>query len=255
MIDKGVIFKTLSDLGLSSNDLVMIHGDAGPAAQLEFRKGENPLTEFFNILCAFFSDGTILVPSFSYSSTKNVVFDPLATKSEVGLFSETFRNYPNVLRSLHPIFSFSVYGAHKEFFLNTTLTDCFGVNTIFDEFYKMNGKIVCIGCGVDRITFVHYVEQQLSAPYRYFKNFEGVVIVDGIKCPVNTRYFVRDQVIDARTDLSLLQAYAMSKNKMAQIALGRFPVLSISACDFYDIAKELYVANKYSLVKQRFINA
>ena len=125
MINKETIYKTLSDLGLSSNDIVMIHGDAGPAAQIVSTDGENKLTEFIRILVSYFSSGTILVPSFSYSFTKNEPFDPLLTKSEVGLFSESFRNYTNIARTSHPIFSFSIYGKDKQKFIDASLTDCF----------------------------------------------------------------------------------------------------------------------------------
>jgi aminoglycoside 3-N-acetyltransferase len=255
MINRESIFMALSDLGLTPNDIVMIHGDAGPSAQIEYRSGENQLTKFIKTLCSYFSNGTVLVPSFSYSSTKNEIFDPLLTKSEVGLFSESFRNITDVVRSPHPIFSFSIYGKNKDLFLNTSLIDCFGDNTIFDEFYKANGKILFIGCSLDRATFVHYIEQQLNVPYRYFKNFQGCVIINGIKRDVITRYFVRNLDIDATVDLSLLKSTALSEKNLFQSNLGRFPIECISARDFYFCAKKLYASNQYSLIKQRFINA
>jgi aminoglycoside 3-N-acetyltransferase len=255
MINKEIIYKTLSDLGLSSNDIVMIHGDAGPAAQIVSTDGENKLTEFIRILVSYFSNGTILVPSFSYSFTKNEPFDPLLTKSEVGLFSESFRNYTDIARTSHPIFSFSIYGKDKQKFIDTSLTDCFGTGTIFDEFYKKNGKILCLGCSLDRATFIHYVEQQLGVPYRYFKNFKGEVFLNGTKHKITTQYFVRDLRIDATTDLSLLKDNAMRTNNLIKSNLGRFPISCISSYDFYRIAKDLYDSDPYSLIKQRFINA
>jgi len=254
MISKEIIFKTFSEMGLSSNDVVMIHGDAGPAAQIKCNAGESQLAEFIRILVCFFSNGTVLVPSFTYSSIKNESFDPLLTESKVGLFSEYFRHYSGVTRSSHPIFSFSVYGKNKDKYIDTSLNDCFGVGTTFDEFYKANGKILCIGCSLDRSTFIHYVEQKINVSYRYFKNFQSSVITNGSKHELVTRYFVRDLNLDTSTELSLLKTNALSSNKLIESNLGRFPVTSISAHDFFYIANELYKTNPYSLINQRICN-
>jgi aminoglycoside 3-N-acetyltransferase len=255
MINKETIYETFYNLGLSSGDVVMIHGDAGPSAQIASHNGNNKLNEFIEILVSYFANGTILVPSFTYSSTKNQPFDPLNTKSDVGLFSESFRSYAGVVRTHHPIFSFSIYGENKTRFIDATLNDCFGINTVFDEFFKANGKILCIGCSLNRATFVHYVEQSLDVSYRYLKKFQGEVVIDNVGRSIVTEYFVRDLAIDATTDLSKLRDVGMQSGVLIETSLGRFPISCISAHEFYRIAKDLYELNPYSLIKQRLINA
>lgn len=250
MLNKKNIFKILSKLGLSSSCIVMIHGDAGPAAQIRSKKNQNKLDEFIKIILAFFSEGTVLVPTYTYSSIKSKNFNPDTSKSELGQFSEFFRIYPGVVRTSHPIFSFSVYGKNKEIFLNTKLSDCFGNGTIFDKFYKFNGKILCIGCSIDRSTFVHYVEQKIKVSYRYFKNFYFNLIIKGIKKKIKTKYFVRRLSFKTEVDLSLLKIMALKSNTLKQCNIGRFPISSISSQSFFRIAKNLYDLNPYSLIKQ-----
>lgn len=255
MINKEIIFKIFSDLGLSSDDVVMIHGDAGPAAQISYKNGPDKLTEFIEIITSYFVNGTVLVPSFTYSLTKNESYDPLHTQSNVGLFSEAFRRCHGVSRTLHPIFSFSIYGKNKQKFTDANINDCFGVGTVFDEFFKIDGKILCIGCSLDRVTFIHYVEQQLGVPYRYFKNFHGEIIVNNISQKVTTQYFVRDLNVDATAELSLLRNSALKSGDLVQSSIGRFPVSCISSHNFFNAAQKLYALDPFSFVKQRLINA
>jgi aminoglycoside 3-N-acetyltransferase len=249
MINKKIVFKTLSKLGLSPSSVVMIHGDAGPAAQIKFKQGQNKLHEFIKIIVSFFSKGIVLVPTYTYSSINSKSFDPDTSKSELGQFSEFFRTYPGVVRTAHPIFSFAIYGKNKDQFLNTKLSDCFGDGTIFDKFYKLNGKILCIGCSIDRSTFAHYVEQKIGVSYRYFKNFNFNLIVNGLKTKLKTSYFVRKLSYKTEIDLSLFKINALKSNSLKQLNIGRFPIICISSRNFFRIAKNLYNSNPYSLIK------
>ena len=101
---------TLRELGVAPDDWILIHGDAGVVAQLRHIESNRRLPFFFEQLLNFVDGGTLLVPAFSYSFTKNEDFDVDITPSDVGLFSEAFRQLPGVVRTSHPIFSFSVIG-------------------------------------------------------------------------------------------------------------------------------------------------
>ena len=52
-------------------------------------------------------------------------------------------------------------------------------------------KILTLGCSLDRITFVHFVEQTLDVPYRYFKNFKARIKINNNIKEIDVRYFVR----------------------------------------------------------------
>ena len=121
------LYKTLSKIGIKRTDTVMIHGDAIVSTQLSLNKfDQNVLNSYINMLIDFFyPNGTMIVPSFSYNMSKERVFDKLNTPSEVGMFSEAFRNKPNVLRSNHPILVFSI-GKNSKNLTNYNLGDCFG---------------------------------------------------------------------------------------------------------------------------------
>jgi aminoglycoside 3-N-acetyltransferase len=249
LIDERSIFESLSSVGLNHGDTVLVHADAGVAAQCLAASRTDKLNQFVRALKHYFYDGTILVPSFTYSATKKEVFEPDNTKSQVGLFSEFFRTSDGVSRTKHPIFSFSVWGRDKESFLCLDDTTCFGAGSLFDEFYHRDGVLCCIGCSIDRITFVHYVEQSIGAYYRYLKNFDAMIKQGESIKTFETSYFVRNLDIDSSADLSLLKEYASNINFLKEVEIGRFPLQAISSRNFFEVAADLYRSNKNSLIR------
>lgn len=250
MINESTIFRSLTDIGLNRGDTVLIHADAGVAAQCVGVTGFEKLSNFIRVLKTFFCEGTILVPNFTYSATKGEIFDPDVTKSEVGLFSEFFRTSEGVSRTAHPIFSFAVWGKDTERFLCLDDTTCFGKGSLFHEFYSANGILCCIGCSLDRVTFVHYVEQTIPVHYRFLKSFEATVKQGKAYKNFQTSYFVRNLDIDSSADLTRLRNYANDAKDLKEAAMGRFPIQAISSHKFFKIAVELYRADKNSLIRQ-----
>ncbi|MDA8599365.1 AAC(3) family N-acetyltransferase [Porticoccaceae bacterium] len=244
------ITKLFSELEISSSDVIMVHGDAGVAAQLRHLDVDRRLDFLFDEMINFIGDeGTLVVPAFSYSFTKNVDFDVLETPSDVGLFSEWFRSLPGTKRSRNPNFSVSSIGKYADQFVNASTTDCFGPNTAFDLLYKHNAKLVCLGCDFSRITFVHYVEQTLGVCYRYFKSFSGVVIDGDDRQEITNTYYVRDLSFDSMGGLSRVKQLSSKKSLLNNAKYGRFSVTSISAEDFFYTAEELLDEDPYALTK------
>ena len=92
----------------------MIHGDAGVAAQYLDIKNSEKLDHLICRIKVFFSNGTILVPAFTYSFTKG---DYHIDKSEssIGLFSrDSVRG--EMLFALAIRFLALVFGKNGQFF-------------------------------------------------------------------------------------------------------------------------------------------
>jgi aminoglycoside 3-N-acetyltransferase len=246
------IRELFADLGISPGDVIMIHGDAGIAAQLTHLEVNRRLDFLIEELVSFIgAEGTLVVPAFSYSFTKNEDFFVQTTPSDVGLFSETFRHFPGVKRSKNPNFSVCSIGKHSEQFSGSQVDDCFGPDTAFDFLHQHNAKLVCLGCDFSRVTFVHYVEQKLGVCYRYLKSFSGAVIDgDQVQSITNT-YYVRDLSIDSLGELSAVKQRALEKSVLSVKKYGRSTVSSITAKDFYAVAEELLVENPYALTQHR----
>ena len=252
MIDKKKeinIANSFKSVGVLPNDVVMIHGDAGVAAQFTHIHPSQRVQELISQIIEYFPEGTVIVPTFSYSFTKNENFDVDNTPSEIGKFSESFRRYPLIRRSNHPIFSVAGTGNHFEKFEKSRIDDCFGEGTAFDLLYKLGGKIICLGCDFDRVTFAHYVEQYFGVPYRYMKNFSGYIIKDGNQKQLTTSYYVRNVEINSILDLNFLKKELINQKKLFTSNVGRFSIIATKTQDFLDCSIQLLKNNKFVLIK------
>ncbi len=238
-MDINEFHKNLKLLGLKKSDTVMIHGDAIIATQLNLSKFSNdPTNLLLDILIDYFyPNGTIIVPTFSYNMNYKNVFDNLNSKSEVGLFSEKFRKKINVKRSDHPIFSVSAIGKKTNFLTNYNLKDCFGKNSFFDRFYKINGKILCLGCPMERITFIHYIEQKIGVNYRYIKNFQCAYKKANKLKKLKIKFYVRDLNKHASFDFKYF--YPKIKKIIKVLNFGRFKCYSIESQKLFKNTKKL----------------
>ena len=244
------IAAALCQVDVSPSDWVMLHGDAGVAAQLRSIEPAKRLSHFLKGLIDCMAGGTLLVPAFSYSFTKGESFDVHNTPSGVGQFSEAFRLLPGVKRTRHPIFSVATIGVGADAVMSARLDDCFGPDSVFGLLNQRNAKIVCLGCDFNRVTFVHYVEQAYGVSYRYPKSFSGMVIENGKQTPLTTRYLVRDLALQTSCDLRWLKAEAIRRGALKVSQVGRFPIIAISARGFFSLAIELLRLNEHALIKQ-----
>ena len=176
-LDKKQIFSFLKKLKIKKGDTIFFHGNSMGIFQV---KGVNPQkkTELFwkSVKEFIGKKGTIIVPSFTYSLGKKEVFNVKKSKSKIGQFSEDFRKKNYLGRTCDPIFSVCVYGKDRLKIKKLPYNNSFGKNSIFDYLYSNNVKIICLGCGLETVTFIHYVEQILNVPYRKFKIFNTNIL-------------------------------------------------------------------------------
>ncbi|MFH2058481.1 MAG: AAC(3) family N-acetyltransferase [Pseudomonadota bacterium] len=241
------ISEALTRIGIGSGDIVMLHADTMVLAQMK----EVELEEKMAILTNAFQnaigvDGTLIVPTFSYSFCMNKSFDVLKTPSakELGVYSEFIRKYPQGHRTLDPIFSVKMIGKEEDKALSLSCLDCFGESSIFDFLYQNNGKIVCLGCPLDRATFVHYLEQKSKVDYRYFKYFSGNIIdMNGDITPKSVRYLVRNLDMDFVIDLKQFKESLLANGKMLNSQIGRVGISSVDCKTFF--SEGLLYLNKF----------
>jgi len=242
--EKKNIQKILKDLKILKGDTIMVHGDAGVAVQ--YSSDKDPLNFFFNHLIEYIGNkGNILVPTFTTSFCKKKTFDLKNSRSEIGLFSETFRKRKDTNRISHPIFSFSIYGKKWKYFNKSNIKTCFGKNSVFHLFHKINGKILILGSTFENVTtFAHYIEQSLGIKYRYLKKFNGFIINKrNKKTKITTSYYVRNLTMNKnlKTPRSLYKI-------LNKVEMGRYDAFSVESKKLYNHCKRKIQKNSYYLV-------
>lgn len=245
------IVRAFKDCGIRQGETLMLHSDAIALAQLP----PMPVTQRFDTLFAALEEtlgatGTVVLPTFTYSFTQGEPFDRSSTPSTVGAITEHFRKMPGVVRSGDPIFSVAARGRLAGAFGNAEIDDCFGPASAFALLDRHDGWIACLGCGFDRITFTHYVEQQNRVDYRYFKTFNGSISEGGLCRPAAVRYFVRDLQRATEIDLGILHARLSERGLLASTALGRVRLTAVRCRDFAEQARQLLAENPSALIRE-----
>lgn len=140
------------------------------------------------------TQGTLLFPTFNWGFCKGEVFDYNRTPSKTGSLSSRALQRSDFVRTQHPIYSFAVWGHHKDELLNNECVNSFGEKTIFEDLYKWNSKVLVIGLpALKGLTYIHHVEQSVGVPYRYNKGFTGMYIdSEGHKREKTYYMYVRD---------------------------------------------------------------
>lgn len=145
-------------------------------------------------------DGTLLFPAFNWDFCKGVEFNYYKTPVRTGALSKAALKRQDFDRTAHPLYSFAVWGHHRQELLENQAVDSFGQGTIFEKMYYWNTKVLVIGLPPLRgITYIHHVEQMVGVPYRYNKEFTGNYTNKNGVCSQRTyRMYVRDLDMDPR---------------------------------------------------------
>ncbi|MBQ8822350.1 MAG: AAC(3) family N-acetyltransferase [Lachnospiraceae bacterium] len=200
------IINAFQEIGLGKGDIVFIHSNIGFFGRMEGGESADNLCEKFYLALkeTVGLEGTIVVPTFSYSFCHNEEYHVNSTVSGCGMFSEYMRKQPDVVRSMDPNFSVAATGALAQYFTENCAHESFGKGSFWERFLQKKGKLLCMNmdCGS---TFVHYLENVNNVSYRYNKAFNGqmwdkdencrrdyfVHYVYGLECPQDGPFFGR----------------------------------------------------------------
>ncbi|TXE89995.1 aminoglycoside N(3)-acetyltransferase, partial [Campylobacter volucris] len=169
------LIKAFENLGIKKGDILCVHSELFKFGTPLLKKNEFLQTIIDCFFEAIGKEGTLIMPTFTYKFCKDGIYDKLNSKSEVGILTEYFRKWGGVIRTNDPIFSFAIKGAKQDLFLQDTKS-CFGENCVYDILWKNSGKIILFGTHLVGYTFTHFIEEMVKVPYRYFKNFSGILI-------------------------------------------------------------------------------
>lgn len=244
------IVSKLKSIGVNQGDKLFIHSDISVFGRLNIFDRN----VFLNILLDAFkevvgSEGTLIMPTFSYSFCKGEVFDIKNTKSTVGVFTEFFRKSEDVARTAHPIFSSAVWGEDKNEFLNIS-KDSFDEESIFGKLNKKRVKLIFLGAPFHSCTFIHFIEQSKQIPYRYFKSFNGKIIDGESEYDDEYTYYVRKLEENSVLNTERLEQFLLENNLLKKVNLGDGKILSIDAHTLFENGIELLNQNPKFFLKE-----
>ena len=247
-LTKNDICNALRMAGVREGDIVMVHSDIGSFGRLSTTNKEFLLRHLVQAIQeSIGKEGTIIMPTFTYSFLKNQPFDVQESKSTVGTLTEYFRKLRKVARTVHPTHSVAVYGKKKENFLDIG-KGTFDKNSIFGKVHALNGKIVLFGVRFYKAcTFVHYIEEMHGVPYRYIKKLNGTVIKNGKAYNDELLFYYRYAFV--LNSFLKLEEHLLKNNLLKEVKIGNSSIFVIECSQLFEEGYKFLDRDISSLLK------
>jgi len=247
-VRKEQVIAALQAVGVRAGDGLLIHS----AVQFLGKPAEGLGIYLEAIQEVIGPEGTLAVPAFNFAFARGEPFDPQEAPSQkIGAFAEWVRTRTEARRTPHPMQSLAVIGAQAADLAGRDTPSAFDPGSAFERMLELDFKLLLLGADVNAISLLHYSEQRLNVPYRYWKAFRGQVrTADGWQ-ERTYRMFVRDLEIDPQIDLHPVQARLEARGKWHASLLNYGQVSAINMRDFVTVLDEFLRADPWSLVTNR----
>lgn len=236
MFDKQALKEAYLESGVENGGIVYVTGNLGRLGFTsspkvgKFQTMEDHLDVLLDIIGP---DGTIVVPTHSWSVSRDdiFVFDPLNTPCDY-TFSEFVRTQLNVQRTEHCFASIAAFGPDAAPIVNAQQNkNPYGLLSPFDMLVGKNALHVSIGMPVrSTISAVHHCELLAQVPYRYIKEFQykitdGNTIRDAV-CYLYVHYLKSDLIRDKNIKIFSIKENA-DATRNCSVARGYIETISL----------------------------
>ena len=194
MLTKNDIIRFLEENGIRHDDKVVIHASLRSIGPIE-----NGADGLIDAMCEYLSEGLLIIPAHTWDEVgrDNPNYDVKTSVPCIGKLSEVAVMRKDGIRSLHPTHSVVAFGKGAAEFVKGE-EKCGSpapVNSCLSRLYEENGKILLIGVGHERNTYLHSVDERLGIPDRLnpnpfvinIKDYDGNIIQSP---PFRTHYTV-----------------------------------------------------------------
>ena len=179
MYTKNEIKAQLAAMGAPRDSVVLIHSSLRAVGETEGR-GEGLLQAFIEYFTA--EGGLLCIPTHTWVNVDAVdkpTLDMTSAQTCIGTLPNIAAAHPMGHRSLHPTHSMAVFGnGASEFIADETRCQtpappfgCYG------KIYEQGGKILLVGVGHNRNTYLHGVEEMLNVPNRLSSELKPMTVL------------------------------------------------------------------------------
>jgi aminoglycoside 3-N-acetyltransferase len=252
-VNRQQVIDCLEQVGLRAGDGALVH------SALQFLgRPQDGVGMYFDALDAVLGlqtdspAGTLAAPVFNFSFARGEAYDPAAAPAMgMGAFSEWVRQHPEARRTPHPMQSFSLIGKYAAALAALDTPSAFDDGSAVDRMLDLDFKIVLLGADIQAVSLLHYSEQRVGVPYRYWKNFSGKVRRAGSWQEAVYRMYVRDMAIDARLEIHEIQTTLAARGLWRSASLNYGQISACRMCDFVETASDLLSADPWRFVTNR----
>jgi aminoglycoside 3-N-acetyltransferase len=201
-----------SALGVRPGAVIIMHSSL---SKIGWTVG-GPVSVIRALMQTLTPEGTLVMPTFSGSNSEPSkwenppvpkswwdtirkdmpAFEPKITPTRgMGKIAETFRNWPDVLRSNHPISSFAAWGKNAKFITeNHELIGDLGEDSPISRLYDLDGQILLIGVNHENNSSIHLAEYRSDFPGKRYNKSGCAMLIN------NQRKWVEWEELDVNSD-------------------------------------------------------
>lgn len=237
MYTKKELMKQIEEMGIGSEDTVVVHVSLKAVGMAE-GGGDTVLSAFTEYL----KEGLFLVPTHTWATVnrENPVYDRKITPSCLGVLPGLALVREDGVRSLHPTHSMKAFGQRARAYVEgeelcktpTPPEGCWG------RLCGENAKILLIGVGQERNTYLHAVEEELDVPNRLDPEAMELEIRDGGRrvkvVGIHAHKHPRYEHMSERF-VKLEQPFVRAE----AVKYGRFGDAAVQICDASGCCREL----------------
>lgn len=163
---------------------------------------------------------SLCVPTFTFSFCNDEDYDVQHSKSKMGALNEHIRKMSNAMRSVDPLMSSTIIGEDKDLVENLGRKSI-GADSTFDKLHHRKGvKFLFLGASLSNyFTYTHYVEERSNVPYRYNREFSGLITNGATTYGDTYTLFVRYWNVVPATD-GRLEKYLAEKGLLRKVGYG-----------------------------------
>lgn len=180
------------------------------------------------------TEGTLVVPTYSYSIGRGDVFEVETTPSAIGEFTEVFRKRSGTIRSRDPMLSSSAIGPESHNVLRTISRSCYGEGSTYHRLRDVDAKICTLGIGLYWATFRHHIEEMAGVPFRFVKRFTGIVRERRTESTETWDYFAAPYIDCCQPNGLPLERKVRAAGLLSVAPVGRGEVMAIDAREYFE---------------------
>ncbi len=247
------IKRSLKQLRLKKGSSCLLHSSIngiGPIKGINIKKIPEVIVDL--IFKEIGDNGTlsVMTPYYDYG-LKNKKFDIKNSPSarELGAISSYIYNKKNSFRSLNPLFAISSIGKKAKHITSGKTPTAFGFDSAWDKLFKLNSKILFLGCDMSVCTFVRYIEFRFGVPYLYNKHFNNKIVFNKKILSNYSTSTLRYSYLYLNYDVLKFQKILIRKKLLKIISNKKFKAMSIDMKPCFDSGIENLKKNLFFFLK------
>lgn len=243
--------RALISTGIPPGSVIMVHSALFALGRIKGLAIDALPRRIYDILRDHFGDeATVVVPTFNFDFCRGMEFNRQYTPSQnMGAFSEYVRQLPQARRSPHPMQSLAAIGPLARDLTERDTPGAFDEAGSFDALLDHGAHLLLLGCGIDAVSLVHWAEQKVGVPYRYYKEFSAPYCDDRWVGRRTYRMYARDLALDPTVNLDKIGHILRRRGELRRLAVGTGSVESCRARHFSSVAVRLLQKDPCALIR------